>query len=198
MKGVFCLEGFWYGDHRDKTSVYPILDLVSRFQKLPFLYHRCATYEEFKFSISKWKMKGFHSKYPLLYLAFHGDKGVVKIGKDNVSLDDIAELLQDKCKGVVIYFGSCETLKVDGQSLQTFMQKTQSVAVLGYGQEVDWLTSASFEIRLLSYLLKYPFDSKGIKKINEEIRMECKSEVKELDFRIVANNIRFPRSRKSK
>src|SRR5690606_24914749 len=129
MKGVFCLEGFWYGDHRDKTSVYPVLDLVNRLEKLPFIHHRCSTIEEFKYTISRWKQKSFHRKFPLLYLAFHGDKGIIKIGKSSLSLDDLAEMLEDKCNGVVIYFGSCATMNVDRRRLQNFMEKTKSVAI---------------------------------------------------------------------
>lgn len=197
MKGVFCLEGFWYGDHRDATSVFPVLDLVRRYQKMPFLHHRCATIEEFRFSLSRWKQKGFHRKYPLLYLAFHGGKGIINVGKENLSLEALAELLEDKCSGVVIYFGSCATLKVDKRKLQSFMEKTQSVAILGYKQEVDWLTSASFDIRLLNYLLEYPFDSKGIQKISEAISRDCRSYIRELDFRMEINErIWFPRRRK--
>jgi len=64
MKGVFCIEGFWYGDHRDTTSVYPVLQLVRRYQNMPFLHHKCYTYEEFCFSIQRWKQRGFHKKYP--------------------------------------------------------------------------------------------------------------------------------------
>ncbi len=42
MKGTFCLETFWYGDHRDKTSVFPVLDLVNRYEKMPFVHHKCG------------------------------------------------------------------------------------------------------------------------------------------------------------
>ena len=70
MKGIFCLEGFWYGDHRDKISVAPIIDLLHRYDNLPSLYQRCGTKEEFIYSLKRWKTKSFHKKYPLLYHAF--------------------------------------------------------------------------------------------------------------------------------
>lgn len=97
----------------------------------------------------------------------------------------------------MLYFGSCATLKIDRRKLQSFMERTRTVAVLGYKQEVDWLTSTSFEIRLLSYLLKHPFDSKGVQKIYEDIVGECRGSVKDLDFRMVPNErVWFPRRRK--
>jgi hypothetical protein len=160
------------------------------------LYHRCATKEEFIYSLNRWKTKSFHKKYPLLYLAFHGERGIIKIGKEEFSLDELAEILGQKCNNVVIYFGSCETLKLDNRLLQNFMEKTGIVALLGYKKEVDWLTSASFEIILLSFLMKHPFDTVGVKKIKSEIDINCRSFIKNLDFRMVLNQRkRFRRKR---
>ena len=34
MNGIFCLEGFWYGDHRDRTTVYPVLDMMNKIEEL--------------------------------------------------------------------------------------------------------------------------------------------------------------------
>jgi hypothetical protein len=197
MKGVFCLEGYWYGDHRDKTSVFPVLDLIHRYNQMPFIYHRCATPEEFVFSINRWKTKSFHKKYPLLYLAFHGEPGIIKVGKTIITLDDLANLLQDKCEGVVIHFGCCSTMYTDRRLLQSFMEKTRSVALMGYKEEVDWLPSTSFEIMLLNSLSNHPFDSKGVKQIYDEVMDECKGQAKKLDFRFVPNErLHFPRRRK--
>ncbi|MCD6017168.1 MAG: hypothetical protein K0S53_289 [Bacteroidetes bacterium] len=201
MKGVFCIESFWYGDHRDTTTVYPILDLVHRFNKMPFLHHRCGTISEFKFSIQRWKTQSFHKNYPLLYLAVHGEKGVIKIGREVITLSELAELLGTKCQGVVIYFGTCETLDIDQRHLKSFMDKTKILALLGYREEVGWLKSASFDINLLDYLLNkdYPLDSQGIVKIQKRIMTECKSQVKDLKFRMIVNEqTRFPRKRKIK
>ena len=198
MKGVFCLEGFWFGDHRDKITVYPILDLAHTYYNMPFLHHRCGTREEFEYSISRWKTKAFHKKYPLLYLAFHGRNGKVFVGKDEISLEELEEMLGDKCEGVVIYFGSCETLHVDRRRLMRFLKNTKALAVLGFRQEVDWLVSASFDILLLYYLQQHPYDSQGIEKINKDILLNCKSQVKRLDFRLVSNETwHFPRRRGS-
>jgi hypothetical protein len=197
MKGVFCIESFWYGDHRDTTSVYPILDLVHRYNKMPFLHHRCGTKAEFVFSIERWKTKSFHKNYPILYLALHGEKGIIKIGKEKITIHELAELLGAKCEGVVVYFGSCETLDLPKKQLSLFMQKTKTLAMLGYKQEVDWLKSASFEIRLLDYFLNDKFDSKGISKIQKQILTECKSLVKDLQFKMFINEyLHFPRRRK--
>jgi hypothetical protein len=51
-----------------------------------------------------------------------------------------------------VYFGSCLTLKRDAQALQRFARLTGARAVVGYRREVDWLSSAAFEVLLLERL----------------------------------------------
>jgi hypothetical protein len=188
MNGILCLEGFWYGDHRDRTTVYPVLDLMNKIEGLPFIHHRCGTVEEFKFSVKRWKTKSFHRKYPILYLAFHGrEDGKILIGKEEVSLQQLALILGDKCQGTIIYFGSCETMKIDRRVLQKFMAQTKVVALLGFKTAVNWLRSASFDIQMLSYLLDEKFDAIGMATIYEDIQINCKSLVKELEFRMEIN-----------
>lgn len=187
MHGIFCLEGMWFGDHRDSYSVQPILDLVHRLGKIPYLYHRCGTYEEFEFSIKRWKVKSFHRKYPILNIAFHGDKGEFKVGKELVTLDDLAELLGEKCEGCVIYFGSCDTMKVDRRRLQSFMEKTKINAVLGYKSSVNWLRSAAFEIQMLYSFSQENIDINGLEKTKDFIFENTKRLAKELEFRMEIN-----------
>ena len=67
------------------------------------------------------------------------------------------------------------------------MKKTGTVALLGYKQDVDWMQSASFEILLLSYLMKHPFNSVGVKKIKADIDLNCKRIASSLSFRMVLN-----------
>lgn len=194
MNGIFCLEGFWYGDHRDRTTVYPVLDLMNKIEKLPFIHHRCGTVEEFKFSVSRWKTKSFHTKYPILYLAFHGrEDGKILIGKEEISLQQLADIMGDKCQGTIIYFGSCETMKIDKRLLQNFMEQTKVLALLGFKTAVSWLRSASFDIQMLSYLLYEKLDTKGITTIYYEIQVNCRSLIRELEFRMEVNErIPFP------
>lgn len=196
-KGVFCLEGHWYGDHRDTTSVYPILDLVHRFHKMPFIHHKCSTIEEFRFSIKRWKTQSFHNKYPILYLAFHGEKGMLLVGKDNVSLSELADLLEGKCRGVVIYFGGCSTLDIHGKTINNFLRTTGAIAALGYTNDVEWLISSAFDVLLMNELQMEPLDSIGIRKIHEIIIKEYGGLSKKIDFRMVINKSeRFVRRRK--
>lgn len=57
-KGIFCIEGIWNeGDLKNKLSVLPMLELLKRGEYCDYIYHDCATMEELKFFLTKWKQK---------------------------------------------------------------------------------------------------------------------------------------------
>ncbi len=195
-KGVFCLEGFWYGDYKDLISVTPVLELVGKHSNMPFVHHRCNTRAEFEYSINRWKTKAFCSKYPILYLGFHGEPGFIKVGKEKVTLVDLGNIIGNNCSRSIIHFGSCSTLNLNKTRVQHFMDQTGVLGVMGYKRDVDWLPSAAFEILLLDLLQTHPFDSTGMKAFSKVIQSECKRQVNELDFRLMINeNKHFVRSR---
>ncbi len=72
-KGIYCIEGLWdHGNIQDETTVLPILDFLD-----------------------KWKHKAINEKYPILYLAFHGDPGYIFLThKDKYSLAQLADFLE--------------------------------------------------------------------------------------------------------
>ncbi|MBP9186857.1 MAG: hypothetical protein KBG11_07170 [Bacteroidia bacterium] len=118
------------------------------------------------------------------------------MGKNKITLDELAELIGIECEGIVVYLGSCETMNWKKKRLQAFLEKTKALAILGFKKEVDWLRSASFDIQMLGNFLVDKFDSKGIEKIHRKIQDNCKSLIKELDFRMEINErIWFPRKR---
>ncbi len=55
-KGIFCLEGAWWGV-KDKTSVEPMLRLLEAMgdYEVPYFHHDVATHEEFDFYLKKWR-----------------------------------------------------------------------------------------------------------------------------------------------
>ncbi|MDB5229009.1 MAG: hypothetical protein JWN78_3202 [Bacteroidota bacterium] len=198
MKGIFCLEGFWYGDHRDPTSVLPILELINRCHKVPFLHHRCATKEEVLYSLERWKMKSFNNKYPILYLAFHGEKYEIKIGAYHFTLDELADVLEDKCEGVIIHFGSCLTLKVSKNKLQSFMERTKALCVMGYKMEVDFIESTSLDLLLFHNIIveEIKLNRTGIFKIYRNMMTGSKKQMDKLKFTMQINErTRFNRKK---
>ena len=157
-KGVFCLEEpAWFGNIKDKTSIEPVLRLLenSSGYRVPCLHFDVATREEFDFYVKKWSGKSIGETHPILYLGFHGERDEIYVGegRDNhVSLDDLAECLDDKCKGRIIHFGSCATVDVHGHRLNAFLRRTGALAVCGYRKDVEWVESAAFDLLLLGGL----------------------------------------------
>ena len=107
-KGVFCLEGPWFGV-KDRTSMEPVLRLLETLKdyRVPYLHFDVGTREEFDFYLEKWAGASFRETHPILHLAFHGESGEIAVGEGrntSVTLDDLAERLEGRCKGRVIHF----------------------------------------------------------------------------------------------
>ncbi len=199
-KGIFCLEGLWAQDLKNKSTVLPILELLQKGGICNNIYHACATKEELEFFLNKWKNKSICSKYPILYLAFHGKKGQIYItDKSTYSLNDLAVILENSAKGKVVFFASCETLNTAGRTIQSFLKKTNAIAAIGYKQEVDWMIATAFELLVLDALQQDKFDSKGIENIEHKIKSEYGNLHQILDCKIAVNKyVHFPRKRNPK
>jgi hypothetical protein len=198
-KGIYCIEGLWEPhDIRDKSTVLPILDLLERREYCNHIYQDCATATEFEFFLNKWKKKTVNEKFPILYLAFHGEKGCIFLNnKDTYSLEQLSDFLENKCLGKVIYFGSCNTLNVDKRVIRSFLDKTGAIAAIGYRSDIDWIQSTACDLFVFEALQKDKLDSKGIKKIHNKIKSDYGNLHKILDLSIVINDrTHFPRSRK--
>ncbi|MDO9186147.1 MAG: hypothetical protein Q7W13_09060 [Bacteroidia bacterium] len=199
-KGIYCLEGLWDRDLQNKSTVLPILELLHKGGICNYIYHTCATKEELEFFLKKWKQKAIITKFPILYLAFHGKKGHIYITHNNTySLNDLAGILENSAQGKVIYFASCETLNAAERTIQSFLKKTNAIAAIGYKQEVDWMIATAFELLVLDALQQDRFDSRGIQKIETKIKSEYGNLHQILCYRMVINkHLHFPRKRINK
>ena len=189
-KGIFCLEGDWWGV-RDKTSVEPMLRLLETMgnYRVPYFHHDVGTREEFRFYLKKWTGRQFDN-YPILYLAFHGEPGGIAVGEgrnNTLTLDHLAERLEGVCKGRVIHFGSCSTLDLDGRKLSSFLRRTGACAVFGFRTEVNWLLSAAFDLLVLGYLQEVPLTKPGMGELQRRLKEEAPGLRKNLEFRMWPN-----------
>ena len=82
-KGIFCLEGNWFGT-KDRTTIEPVLRLLEMANDLrvPYVHFDVATREELEFRLKEWGKASFRN-YPILYLAFHGNPGEIQLGQAN-------------------------------------------------------------------------------------------------------------------
>ena len=185
MKGIYCLEGIWGEDLREKSSVRPILELLHCNRYIDHIYHACATREEIEFFINKWTQRKY-KKYPILYLAFHGEKNMILLGdKKTYSLDDLANLLNGKCSNSIIIFGSCSTFAIRKNYLKKFLDTTGALAIGGYQKDVDWLPSVAFEMLILSQMQENEYSKRGISSLENKVNTLARKFKDELQFRMV-------------
>jgi len=185
-KGIFCLEGDWDPDLRVRKTVDPILDLLKRSNDPPVdsIRRDIGTTGEFEYYLKKWGQKRY-AKFPILYLGFHGDPGVLDVGdRSSVDLDWLEEQLAGKCKGRIVHFGSCGTMATHGQRLNRFLRETGALAVCGYKVDVDWMLSAAFEIILLSGFQNYSLTRRGMEAVQRRVKRESGVLSRELSFRM--------------
>ncbi len=71
------------------------------------------------------------------------------IGRDKVSVSDLASTLTGRCAGRVIYMGSCSTMVAPDEDLRAFCKTTGAKALVGYTRYVDWIEAAAFDVLLL-------------------------------------------------
>lgn len=152
-KAVACLEnGLWNCDIQNLVSVSPILDILGKTTGVGSVILRSSTYEELKYNLEIYKLiRGTG----ILYWAFHGVKGAIRLGDKTVNLDELAKLMERKFRGWVCFFGSCKTLKVDEDVILDFMSKTQVLMVVGYTVRVDFIMSSCLEALLINWIQRY-------------------------------------------
>ena len=188
-KGVYCLETYkWYGS-KDESSVEPILELLHKsHKKVPFLRRDVATRAEFEYFLHEYLKPGYDN-FPILHLSFHGDDDppgiILDDRKTKVTLDELEELIDGRCRGRVIYFGSCSTMNEDGRRLNSFRKRTGALAVCGFRQAISWLSSAAFETLILGGLQEVSFTEPGVKKFRRELKEEAPGLYNKLGFRLV-------------
>ena len=95
-----------------------------------------------------------YRRYHVLYLALHGTNGKIWLGKDTISLFELAEMLDGAVRGGAIHFGSCLTLEAPDAELKQFAKRIGASGISGYSTAVDWLDAAVFEAVLLERLLR--------------------------------------------
>lgn len=189
--GIFCLETDWWSDFNRSSTVVPVLNLLSQGMRtrVPHVHRDVGTREELAFYLGRWSQRGT-AKYSILYLAFHGEPGCIRLGDQRrresvVTLDDLADMLGTGLSRRVIHFGSCETLAVDRRIIRRFLDRTGLVAASGFRTPVDWLDSAVFEVLLFEVMLRFTLTVQGARAVRTTMRAEHRAMCRRHDFGMV-------------
>lgn len=188
--GIFCLEGEWDGRLTDRTSVEPGLRMLENVGVCGGVIHRdVATRDEFQYYVRKW-LRSQYARYSLGYFAFHGKPRAIELGRDDVTLEEIAETLGGGAHDRTLYFGSCRTLAASDEDLQQLCKVTGLRAVAGYTRKVSWVTSAAFDLVLLPALLSSVY----VLPVFNRLYKEHPGFVEGLGFRMATADGATPRS----
>jgi hypothetical protein len=180
-KGIFCLEGLWQQDLTKKSTIQPILELLYLNESIEYIYRGCATAEETEFYLQKWTQEKY-AYFPILFLAFHGQEGIIDMGKTKYPVNRLSEVLAGKCKNAIIFFASCMTLRIDKRILKKILVKTEALAICGYRSDVDWMKSAAFELLVLYEMQRNSLTVQGVDAIRRRIVQEYPKMVKDFKF----------------
>jgi hypothetical protein len=152
------------------------------------IHRDVATRDELEYYVGKWLQRQY-ARYTVGYFAFHGVPGTIRLGRDDLTLDDMADIVGPNAEGRTLYFGSCETLAATDEDLQAFCKKTRVRAVVGYTRRVDWLETAAFDFILLPQLL----DSMYVKPIFTRLSRDHARFVTGLGLRMATASWATPR-----
>lgn len=123
-------------------------------EKARLIHEEVHTVDAFNSVVSRWAQKQYDT-YSIGIFAFHGDPGVLWLGRRKIELEDLAELLRGKCAGRVIHFDSCGVLDVPKRRIDAFRKTTGARCVTGYTENVDWYQSTALTILLLAALTSW-------------------------------------------
>src|SRR6185436_3196611 len=140
----------------------------------------CGTKENLQYYLKLWKQKRY-SNYTICYLAFHGFPETIKVGKEEVNLDELAQMLNGSCKNKIIHFGSCNTLDTDERNIRRFLETTQALCVCGFKTDIDFLESSVFDMLLLQKFQEY----KDMRAVDRDLKKNYRRLINRLNFRLI-------------
>ncbi|MBN1417113.1 MAG: hypothetical protein JW973_18600 [Bacteroidales bacterium] len=179
-KDIFCLEGDWEKDLRIKMSIRSTLDYLNDCFSIKSIHRNCSVREQFIKYLKEYPFKKYY-KYSILYLAFHGDPNTILFGKDLITLDEIAEICENRLSNKIVHFGSCSALNLDKRLLKNFIRKTNALCISGYNKKVDFNQSTVLDILYLEMWQS----NKDVRSVERKMNTEYKGLIKRLGFRMV-------------
>jgi hypothetical protein len=148
------------------------------------IHRDVATRDEFDHYLKEWLKRKYAAGYPLAYMAFHGARGALMIGKSELTFADLAALIgPGKARDRILYFGSCSTMSAPEAELRAFCRQTGAKAIVGYTRRIDWLESAAFDCMLVPRLL----DMSSMRPVFTSLEREHPKFVRRLGLRIATS-----------
>ena len=152
--GVFAFEGDDSdADLRQQFGVATLLQTVRELSGLKFIRRDIGTPPELFYYVRKWTEQRY-CDYQIGHFGFHGKPGELWLsGSAKVTLEELADVLDGRAGGRIIYFSSCEIMGTDDAALRRFQERSGAAAVIGFLERVGGsLELPAFELLLLQAL----------------------------------------------
>jgi len=179
-KDVFCLEGDWNRNLIKQNSIVAALMFLKQNRNINFIHRNCGTRENLAHYLKEWKLKRYR-QYSILYLAFHGKPQQILIGKDGISLDELAEMMGDKCQNKIVHLGACQTLNTDKRHIKRFLRKTNALCVCGFSRTIKFVEGSAFDILLIDLFQEFL----DVSRVEAHINKYYKTFARKLDFKLI-------------
>lgn len=163
--GVFAFEGDDSDvDLRQQFGVATLLQTVRELSGLKFIRRDIGTAPELYYYVRKWTQQRYR-EYQIGHFGFHGKPGELWLsGSTKVTLEELADVMDGRAGGRIIYFSSCEIMGTDDAVLRRFQERSGADAVIGFLERVGGsLELPAFELLLLQAL-------------NDDVRMDAVEE----------------------
>jgi hypothetical protein len=131
--GFHCIEtAHWTAGRRSRPSVEPLLRLIQSTQGTPYIYRPFSTWEELHGLLSE-RMHGRYRRYPILYVACHGEtrpRLALRRKQSNghrngaINFEELAIPLRQRGGGKLIVFSACSLMKASEPTLRRFVADT--------------------------------------------------------------------------
>src|SRR5687768_1853588 len=91
-KNIFCLEGNWNHNLKDKSSIRTALEFIEENGNVKHIHKNCSTIDQLEALLNESALMRY-KRYSIIYFAFHGDPGILHVGKKKkISLQEIGEI----------------------------------------------------------------------------------------------------------
>lgn len=130
---LFCLEGVNDVEVDINSPVIPALEALAMREAITSIYKTCDSIEGFEESLSTLLYEDRHFKdYEILYLVFKGAGNDITLDQYKYTLEEIAEIFEGKLRGKILHFANTNTLNLDEEQAQYFLDVTGAKGVSGY------------------------------------------------------------------
>jgi hypothetical protein len=177
IKHIFCLEGDWHDDLRKKNSIKSALDFLHDNSKIKYIHRHASTKAEIANRLDEYNKKKY-ADYTICYLAFHGEPNSIRVGKELMSLDELAEAADGKLKNKFVHFGSCSSLRLNKRNIERFLKKTDALCVSGYKLDFSFVPGTVLDILYFEMCQRY----KNITCVDRDMRFYYGKLMRELEF----------------